>query len=67
MTIEEFKNTRWRIGMEVILHSKQYGSFQRPLASVNFDQALIGIEPDYDDDDQLDWFRCENCGLIEEA
>ncbi len=64
MTIEEFNDTEWHAGMEVIVHSGQYGSIQRPIASVKFDQALIGIETD-DDDDQLDWFRCENCDIAE--
>ncbi len=64
MTIEEFNNTKFYAGMEVVIHSKLYGSIQRPIASVNFDQALIGIETD-NDDEQLDWFRCENCDIVE--
>lgn len=65
MTIEEFNNTAWHAGMEAVIHSEAYGTIQRPIASVNFDQALIGIENDTDDE-QLDWFRCENCDIIEE-
>lgn len=64
MTIEEFNNTKWHAGMEAVIHSSAFGSFQRPIASVNFDQALIGIRPD-NADDELDWFRCENCDIIE--
>lgn len=65
MTIEEFNNTKWHYGMEAVIHSKMYGTIQRPIARVNFDQALIGIATDDDEDLQLDWFRCENCDIID--
>lgn len=64
MTIEEFNNTKWHYGMEAVIHSEAYGTIQRPIVTVNFDQALIGIETD-GDDKQLDWFRCENCEIVD--
>lgn len=65
MTIEEFNKTKWHAKMEVVIHSHAYGTFQHPIVSVDFDQALIGIATDDEDDEQLQWFRCENCDLVE--
>lgn len=65
MTIEEFNNTAFHAGMEVVIHSRLLGTIQRMVATVDFDQALIGvcIESD-DDDEQLVWYRCENCEIV---
>lgn len=65
MTIEEFNNTKWGAGMEAVIHSKAYGTIRRPIVSVDFDQALIGFATDDEDDEQLQWIRCENCEIIE--
>ncbi len=65
MTIQEFDNTAFHAGMEVIIHSRRLGTIQREIATVDFDQALIGVRREYDDDDeQFDWYRCENCDIV---
>ncbi len=65
MTIQEFDNTAFRAGMEVVIHSRLLGTIQREIATVDFDQALIGVRREYDDDDeQFVWYRCENCDIV---
>jgi hypothetical protein len=63
MTIEEFNNTGFACGMQVKYHGdgKVY-----PICSVDFEEALIGIqEVETDDEDApLDWKRCENCTIV---
>lgn len=66
MTIEQFNNTGWSAGMTV-----EYRGRERNVASVNFQEKLIGLEsleePDEDDPDEdlpFDWVRCENCRLL---
>jgi len=65
MTIEEFNNMRFCAGMKALVHSKMIGDFEADIATVDFDQALIGIRIGDDEDDQFSWYRCENCDLVE--
>lgn len=68
MTIEEFDSIGWGANMSV-----EYNGKEREVASVNFEEKLIGLlpleeleEPDEDDYMPLpfDWVRCENCTLL---
>jgi len=55
MTIEEFDNTKFGARMIATIGDRRYD-----IASVNFDQRLIGVVS-YGDPDEIDWYRCENC------
>jgi hypothetical protein len=63
MSIEDFDKTRWGAGMKVTYHGKE-----RDIASVDFQEKLIGLVEDNeigdpDEESSLDWVRCENCEL----
>lgn len=67
MTIDEFNNTLFYAGMMVEVRPNKAEPMVRRLISPNFDQALIGIRLDENDEEEpLSWFRCENCTIIEE-
>jgi len=59
MTQDEFDNTIFNAGMTCIYKSKT-----RDIVSVEFDEQLIGLRIDHDDEEQQ-WVRCENIKLIE--
>ena len=58
MTIDKFNKTSWGANMTCIFNGQE-----RKISSVNFDQELIGLSVDSNEDD-LDWVRCENINLI---
>lgn len=63
MTIEEFNDQRWGSKMQCI-----YNANVRKIASVDFEEKLIGLEPMPNsgaDEDDIDWVRCENCSQVE--
>ncbi len=57
MTIEEFDKTKFDAGMSFMIKGRMHD-----IASVNFDQKLIGVE-NYSDPEEIDWYRCENIEL----
>lgn len=66
MTTEEFDSIGWGANMSV-----EYNGKERKVASVDFNEKLIGLtslelpDDDEDPDDLLfDWVRCENCRLL---
>lgn len=67
MTIEEFNKIIWRTDMKVRCSPMQmkFGIQEFCVASVNFDQALIGTSVT-GEDVYFTWWRCENCELINE-
>lgn len=65
MTLEEFNNMSFYCGMQIEYSGKVF-----PLASVDFQEGLIAIievEQEDPEDEELSWKRCENCTLITEA
>lgn len=52
MTIEDFNNTRFHFGMMVEVRPTKGEPMVRRLISPDFDQALIGIRLDEDDEDE---------------
>ena len=60
MTIDEFNNTRWTASMCCI-----YMGERRDIASVDFNEQLIGMVNITDLDGELIWARCENIELID--
>lgn len=52
MTIEEFNNTRFYAGMMVEVRSNIGKPMVRRLISPDFDQALIGVRLDEDDEEE---------------
>jgi hypothetical protein len=58
MTIEEFNNMKFCGGMRVLYNGKDYD-----IVSVDFEEALIGIE-EIEGGEDLSWKRCENCILL---
>lgn len=68
MTIKEFCNTRFSKDTMVevnsmILSNETDTPVVRKVFSINFDQALIGVKID-DEDEYVSWYRCENCRII---
>jgi len=57
MTIEEFNKTGFGANMKCIYDGVVYD-----VSSVNFNEALIGMCTELDD--ELMWARCENIELI---
>jgi len=61
MTIDQFNNSRFGANDKVIYNGQKYD-----IISVDFEEALIGIDekiPGSDEDD-ISWKRCENCELV---
>jgi hypothetical protein len=58
MTQEEFRNHGFGAGDRFKIDGEMF-----PVASVNFGEALIGIDR-YEDPDDLSWHRCESGELI---
>lgn len=58
MTIKEFDNTKWTGQMKCRYKLKEYD-----IVSVDFEERLIAIQ-ETNDEEQLDWKRCENVTLI---
>jgi hypothetical protein len=58
MTIEEFNNTRFGVGMKCLYKGKEYDIYQ-----VDFEECLLGIwiSGPYQ---YFDWVRCENINLV---
>jgi len=61
MTIEEFNNTGFSGKMQFT-----YKGRARDLASVNFEEALIGLVEDClgSDEGDIEWVRCDNAELV---
>jgi hypothetical protein len=61
MTIDQFNETRFGAGDKVIYDWKEYDIY-----SVDFEEALIGINENIpgSDEDDISWKRCENCELV---
>ncbi len=61
MTIDKFNETSFGAGMQVKYKGKIY-----PIKSVDFIEALIGIEEKIigSEEGDIDWKRCENCELV---
>ncbi len=59
MTRQEFNKSKWGAGMKAAIN----GSV-RDIVSVDFEQKLIGLEIE-GDDENIDWVRCENVELID--
>lgn len=57
MTIEQFDETKWTGGMRITYREKVYD-----VCSVNFLEKLVAFNTDNDED--LNWARCENVTLI---
>ncbi len=55
MTIDEFNNTKFGAGDKVIYHGKKY-----PIASVDFEECLVGLDMECDLLEDIQWKRCEN-------
>ena len=62
MTITEFSETLWHYGMKVKIRSGVFKYKEFDVVTVDFDQALVACRA-YDDE-EIAWFRCENCQLI---
>lgn len=60
MTAEEFKHTRFGANTK-ILHKEHLYS----IASVDFDEFLIGLSINDEHNDIIEWVRCENCEIIQ--
>lgn len=58
MSIEEFEDTRFGRGMKV-----RYKGVEYPIASVDFEESLIGIE--FTENGEICWVRCENLTIVE--
>ena len=58
MTFEEFDSTKWRAGMIVIYKGKKY-----PIAWVDFDERLLGLEYLTLEDEYPVAVRCEGVTL----
>lgn len=58
MTQEEFGMIKFKAGMKAIINGKE-----KDVISVDFDQSLIGLEIE-GDDENIDWVRCENCEIV---
>jgi hypothetical protein len=54
----EFDNTSWGAGMICLYNLKE-----RDITSVDFTEHLIGLV-NKDDDEMVDWVRCENVELL---
>jgi len=67
MTQEEFLNTRFSAGMKV-KHNKWNEIYD--VESVDFIECLIGVPAtqfsEGSEDGEIQWFRCENCTIIED-
>lgn len=69
MTQEEFNNTRWGSMMKVRCNpmNMKFEATTEVVVSVNFDQCLIGtVDEDLADTSNLNWWRCENCEIVNE-
>lgn len=66
MTIEQFNNTRFGAGDEVIYKGETW-----PIIEVDFEEALFGIPNErgitVEVADQITWVRCENCTFIKKG
>lgn len=63
MTQDAFNNTRFGFGMTATYNGKTY-----PIASVDFEEMLIGITGEIEDsesDDTVTWKRCENIDSVQ--
>jgi len=59
MTIQEFDNFSWT-GNTFVLYHDRYEVKKYEVASVNFQEKLIGLL----DDENINWVRCENVEII---
>lgn len=59
MTREEFNSTKWGAGMKCTVE----GSVPYDVVSVNFGEALVGLDC-FDDVDDLSWYRCESVEIV---
>ena len=59
MTREEFNHHSFGSGQSFIYKGESF-----PLASVDFEEGLIGLDT-YDDINDCKWVRCENAILVE--
>lgn len=59
MTIQEFNNTGWHGNMFAIYKGKHY-----PIASCDFEEALIALDGVVAGSDDPSWVRCENVDLV---
>lgn len=57
MTIDEFNTQRWGGNMKAVYKEKIYD-----IGSVNFPEALVGLDDGADD---YIWIRCENIELVQ--
>ena len=64
MTIKQFEQQKFGAGMQC-----KYDGATWDIASVDFQESLIGIHPpsknEVDTDEEISWVRCENVELIE--
>lgn len=58
MTVEEFNQRRYGAGMKCL-----YKGQELDIVSVDFEEALIGLEIE-GDDENINWVRCENVEII---
>lgn len=65
MTPEQFSKTRWGAGMKVLCKpsNMKYEAYVADVVSVDFDQCLIGVLENTEDDN-IRWFRYENCEIV---
>lgn len=69
MTKDKFLNTHWGAGMKVLCKPMElkYKAYTQPVVCVNFDQCLIATcDEDTDDASEWNWWRCENCEIVNE-
>ncbi|MDE6649790.1 MAG: hypothetical protein K2K45_07655 [Muribaculaceae bacterium] len=64
MTQEEFKEQGWTVGMKVQILSGCWEGNTFDVVSVDFDQFLIGVYAW--SEEEISWFRCENCKIVEQ-
>lgn len=62
MTIQEFKNNGFRAGDRAIYQKKIY-----PIASVDFEEQLIGLVGVVEGSEEISWVRCENIEYLKAA
>lgn len=58
MTIEDFDSMKFRAGMKALINGKE-----KDIVSVDFEQRLIGLEIE-GDDENIDWVRIDNLELV---
>ena len=60
MSIDEFNNTRWGMGMFATYKGDKY-----PIVACDFEEALVALSNVTLGTDEPNWVRCENIQLVD--